>query len=160
MEKYDVIFSNSTLHWITPITKAYQIIYQTLKLGGRIYIHQGGLGTYNEIHTIAKDTYSDMKIKKFFNDWTFPATYLSKNEITNMLKDIGFIKVSVEMYQTQETDIETLIQDFTVSSLPAYLSCLPDYLKEEYISNFIKNCKNKLDSVTAKRLYIEAQKHN
>lgn len=160
IEKYDVIFSNSTLHWITPITEAYQIIYKILKLGGRIYIHQGGLGTYNEIHTIAKDTYYDMKIKKFFYDWTFPAAYLSKSEITNMLKDLGFIKVSVEMFQTQETDIETLIQDFTVSSLPAYLTCLPDYLKEEYISNFTKNCKNKLDSVTAKRLYIEAQKHN
>lgn len=158
MEKYDVIFSNSTLHWINPIYNAYQIIYKALKIGGKIYIHQGGLGTYNEIHTIAKDTYSDMHLKDYFIDWTFPAIYPSKNEITYMLEDVGFINVTVDLSQTQEMDIDTLIQDFTVSSLPAYLSCMPNYIKDEYISKFKTNCKKKLDSVTAKRLYIEAQK--
>lgn len=158
-EKYDVIFSNSTLHWVKPITNAYLVIHNMLKSGGRIYIHQGGLGTYNEIHTIAKDTYTDMLLKEYFNDWTFPASYPSKNEITSILKEIGFIMVTVEMSQTQETDIDTLIEDFTVSSLPAYLVRLPDHLKDEYLSNFKQNCKNKLDSVTAKRLYIEAQKY-
>lgn len=158
VNKYDIIFSNSTMHWIKPITNAYQVIYNMLKSGGKIFIHQGGLGTYNEIHSIAKETYIDMGLKEYFNDWTFPATYPSKIEITNLLKDLGFIRISVEMFQTQETNVDTLIQDFTVSSFPAYLSCLPDHLKNEYQNNFIKNCKKKLDSVTAKRLYIEAHK--
>ena len=39
--KYDLVFSNATLHWITNSRRMYTLLYNALKPGGRLAVHQG-----------------------------------------------------------------------------------------------------------------------
>jgi trans-aconitate 2-methyltransferase len=44
-EEFDIVFSNSTMHWIVDHIPVLKGIYSALKPNGRVYLKFGGLGT-------------------------------------------------------------------------------------------------------------------
>lgn len=155
---YDLIFSNSALHWASDPYNAYKKIYYALKPSGQIAVHQGGVGTYKGLHNMVKVAYTNLGLSDFYSNWNFPAFYPSIDEIQNMLERIGFRNITVESKESQGTEFSTLVEDFAKASLIFYYECIPEEYHKKLESEFLKQCKiNNVDYFT-NRLYIFANK--
>ena len=159
IDEYDVVFSNSTMHWISPLDEAYKTLYAALKPTGYMYLHQGSTNTYCELHNAAKQSYKELELDYCFDNWNFPATYLSKDTIYSILLSIGFSDIRIDDVINKDDNVESIIDDFIVSSLPAYIKCIPKEMSNEYIKKFREICKENISSITVHRLFITARKN-
>lgn len=155
---YDLIFSNSVLHWVSDPYSTYKKLYQALKVGGQIAIHQGGTGTYRGLHEMVKVAYTNLGLSDFYCNWDFPVFYPSVDELKDMLTHIGFCDVIVESVESNGTELLTLAEDFAKASLIFYYERIPEVYHKKLEDEFLKQCKiNNVDYYT-NRLYVFAKK--
>ena len=157
-DHFDLVFSNSVLHWVSDPYMVYKKIYRTLKHGGKIAIHQGGAGTYKGLHEIAKMAYTNLGLSEFYNNWSFPAFYPSASELENLLTHVGFHNVSVESVESNGTELTSLAEDFAKASLIFYYERIPEDYHGKLEEEFLKLCKIHKVNYFTNRLYIFAQK--
>lgn len=86
--KYDAIFSNAVLHWVTNPKKALENFHRTLRPGGRMVIEFGGKGNVQKIreaiHAVYAKLFPSSALLK--EPWYFP----SLAEYTTLLEEVGF----------------------------------------------------------------------
>ncbi len=158
-DKYDLVFSNATLHWITSSRKMYTLMYNALKWGGRLAVHQGGSGSYSGLHGIVRQAYTNLGYGKYFKNWTFPVFYPTKNEMEKLLADIGFKNIDVRSIETDGSELDHLIENFEKASLVFYKPMLKD--EDEYkslVEEYYRLCSTETVDTSTHRLYIFADK--
>lgn len=159
--KYDLVFSNSAMHWIQPADQMYRKIYKALKLNGKIAIHQGGAGTYQELHEAAREAIDRAGFSDLYKGWEFPAYYPTADEMEKLLKKTGFSKITVDKSNSIIKATDELVQSFITASLLFYKrpGLISDDQFEEIEREFKKVCKEKGEfDVHVNRLYIFARK--
>lgn len=157
-DHFDLVFSNSVLHWVSDPYMVYKKIYCALKNGGKIAIHQGGAGTYKGLHEIAKVAYTNLGLSEFYNNWSFPAFYPSANELEDLLAHVGFCNISVESIESNGTELTSLAEDFAKASLIVYYERIPEDYHRKLEEEFLKLCKIHNVNYFTNRLYVFAQK--
>lgn len=165
-DKYDLIFSNATLHWIPDQEKMYRLIYDALMEGGNIAIHQGGEGTYRGLHEVAWEAVCNLNMQSKFEGWKFPACYPKKEELEDILREIGFVNIRIEQIESDEKDNMNLVDNFANASLIFYKGAdktqIRDSefatLKKEYLRICKKREKEKTLDKYSNRLYVHAMK--
>lgn len=158
-EKYDLVFSNATLHWITNSNKMYKLLYNALKAGGRLAVHQGGDGSYKGLHDIVRQAAENIGVAGQLKDWTFPVFYPTKEEMEKLLLDTGFTQISVESVYSDGSEYEHLIDNFEKASLVFYKPMLKS--EESYkslVEEYRRLCSVQNVDTSTHRLYIHAQK--
>lgn len=158
-EKYDLVFSNATLHWITNSRKMYTLLYNALKYGGRLAVHQGGNGSYSGLHAVVRQAYTNLGYEKYFRDWTFPVFYPTRGEMEDLLKDIGYKNISVTSVRTDGRELDHLIENFEKASLIFYrpmLKCDEEY--KSLVDEYYRLCSAQPPDTSSHRLYIFADK--
>lgn len=88
-QKFDALFSNAALHWVSDQAGAAQCMYENLRKGGRLVLEMGGFGNVKTItdalrHVLREAGYfklADLQI------WYFP----SIGEYTSLLEQYGFL---------------------------------------------------------------------
>lgn len=88
---YDLIFSNATLHWIPDQEGIYRRMLEALMPGGRLAVHQGGQGTYRELHQMARRAGENVGLGEKLKDWQFPAQYPSEEAMRALLEKLGYV---------------------------------------------------------------------
>lgn len=158
-DKYDLVFSNATLHWITNSRKMYTLLYNALKPGGKLAVHQGGHGSYEGLHRIVRQAYKNLGFEKYFKDWTFPVLYPTKSEMKELLAGIGFRNIVVDSVKTDGSELEHLVENFEKASLIYYKPVLRS--EEEYsalVEEYYRLCSAEKVDKSTHRLYIFADK--
>ncbi len=156
--KYNIIISNASLHWITNGKEIYQKIYEALAAGGRISIHQGGKNSYCGLHSVVKEAISSLKYDHYFENWSVPLFYPTKQEMEQILYDIGFSNITVESVESDGSEYESLVDNFANASLLPYLSRLSKKNSEILKSEFFRLCQTRNINRYTHRLYIFASK--
>jgi len=159
-DKYDLIFSNAVMHWIENPKQVYHKMKQALVPGGAIAIHQGGKGTYDGLHEVAREAIKKLGFQRKFKGWLFPAYYPDADEVEEFLEETaGYVNVSVQSIYSDEKDNETLVENFANASLIYYQQAgLSD---EEYAALrecYFELCASKQIDKSSHRLYIYAER--
>ena len=155
---YNLVFSNSTLHWLSNQRGIYSKIYMSLKPDGYLAIHIGGKGNYRGLHQMVKVAYTNLGLMDYFCNWKFPVFYPSKDEIVDTLSEIGYKDIVVENVESNGSEYTTLIDDFAKASLIFYYERLPQEYHKKLENEFKKQCSiNSLDLYTH-RIYVLAKK--
>jgi len=63
-EKFDAIFSNAALHWVTEYKEAIKCMFVNLKNNGRIVLEFGGKGN---VHTIVNQLRKSLAKRGYFD---------------------------------------------------------------------------------------------
>lgn len=158
-DKYDLVFSNATLHWITQSMEMYTLLYNSLKDGGKLAVHQGGYNSYCGLHEKVRQAISNLEYNQYFENWKFPVFYPTKNEMENILHNIGFKNINVISYESDGTEFENLIDNFKTASLIFYRSQLES--EDQYnklVEEYLRLCKEQHVNKYSHRLYIFADK--
>ncbi|MGF7229854.1 class I SAM-dependent methyltransferase [Arachidicoccus sp.] len=87
-DKFDAIFSNAALHWVTEYEAAITCIFNNLKSGGRLILEMGGKGNVKSITDAIKTAMkAEGLMEKIPTDfWYFP----SLSAYTSLLEKQGF----------------------------------------------------------------------
>lgn len=158
-EKYDLIFSNAALHWISEGEKMYEKIFYALKKKGVIAIHQGGKDSYRELHEAVQEAIKELKIENYFINWSCPLFYPTKNEMKNLLTKIGFKNINIKVEESQGIEYDNLIDNFANASLLPYLECCKnDAERNMLIKKYKEIAIETVKEVYTHRLYIFAER--
>lgn len=159
LNTYDLVFSNATMHWMKDPKKVYQILFNALKEGGTLAVHQGGFGTYKGLHDIVRKAISELGLNENFKDWTFPAFYPTQEEMRRLLEDIGYVDIHIEFICRDEKDNKNLIENFAVASLIYYQEVgLTNLQFEKLKEKYFELCEEGDAEKSSCRLYIMAKK--
>lgn len=153
-DPFDVILSNSTMHWIQEQEAAYENIYDHLKPGGLLAIHQGGKGCYSELHEAAERAYKQLGFEEYFTDFQFPLVYHTKNEMEQLLKNNGFELMRVNEIESDQPD--TLVDDFAEASLLSYRKRLSNKAEKQAFVQRYKTFAQEYDDIDTTRIYAFA----
>jgi trans-aconitate methyltransferase len=71
-EKFDVVFSNATLHWINNQLLVLEGIKKSLKPSGKVLLQMGGRGNAAQIFEVLETIIKGEKWEKYFTDYCTP----------------------------------------------------------------------------------------
>ncbi|HXT83261.1 MAG TPA: methyltransferase domain-containing protein [Verrucomicrobiae bacterium] len=142
-EKVDLIFSNAVIHWIFDHERLFKKFWDILKSGGELLIQFGGKDNLGTIPNIADKIIKNKGFSQYFENWKMPWNFNSVENISKILKDIGFknIDVNSEKKIAKFTNLEEYRLFMKTVVLKPYLSYLPtdnNNKKEIFIDEFIK----------------------
>lgn len=160
IDKYNIIFSNSVLHWFTDPELVYKILFTALKPEGTLYVHQGGFGSYKGLHEIATRAYINLSLEKYFKNWSYPIFYPTREQLHKLVRKVGFTNISIFEDENDGKNNVNLYKDFMVASLNPYLERIPINLHENFKSEYLELCEENLDTLDlyTHRLYLVAKK--
>ncbi|MCD6347422.1 MAG: hypothetical protein J7L96_08390, partial [Bacteroidales bacterium] len=155
---YDLIFSNSAMHWILPPEKAYAKLFQLLKHGGRIAVHQGGYRNYNGLWHCAMSVIEGLGLERNFSNWSYPAWYPTSKEMEKVLSGIGFVDINIESVESDGSEYPRLIENFARAGLLPFLKQIPDTSKTIFRREFLAHAKAYPPDLYTHRLYVSGLK--
>ena len=141
--EFDAVFSNATLHWVKPPTKALQCIYKSLKKGGRFIAEFGGKGN---VQIITNEIIQQIIAAGLeCNEEDFPWFYPSIGEYSSLMEKTGFRVIYAQHFDRPtpldgENGLKNWIQMFG-NQLFIHVS---DGAKDEIISNVEYKLKKEL----------------
>lgn len=151
--RFDLIFSNAALHWIPNQKKLYKRLYELNSENGFLAVHQGGKGSYKELHEAAVKAFPTKTKPKP------PKGYISKKEAEKLLKMSGYSQYQVEMKEyTMSTSETTIVDAFAEASLNTYTEQMDNQMKDRYKKKFSKIARKEYSEVTVRRIYLVAEK--
>ncbi|MDJ1185109.1 class I SAM-dependent methyltransferase [Roseofilum casamattae] len=93
-ERFDAIFSNAALHWMSNAEAVVQGMSQALKVGGRLVAEFGGKGNISAISTTLRETLATQGYVAPAQLWYFP----SISEYSTLLEAYGFEVVFAQLF--------------------------------------------------------------
>lgn len=158
--RYDIVFSNSAMHWVDEQDRAYRNIRRLIADDGLLAVHQGAEGTYHELHRITVQLIERLDWRHYFDDLNPPLdlTYYDEAEMESVLVRNGFEVSQIQV--SDESAPETIIEDFAEASLNAYCDRLEsDSQREVFREEFKRLANDELrpGDVTVRRIYLIAE---
>ncbi len=138
--KFNIVFSNSAIHWIKNLELMYNLIYNSLKPNGRIMIQTAVKQKSIFFKSIDKTSSKKEYGKYIKNNFNFPWRFLTIKETKKILKNIGFNEVVTDLlnFEYKFNNINEFKNFCKAAALLPYLNILPISLKEGFVNDFSK----------------------
>jgi len=161
--EFDVVFSNSAIHWIPDLERVYNLIYKSLKTPGRIMIQTGMKESNSLFRALAQVTRVE-QFRPYLVHFKRPWRFLSVQENTKILVSAGFQNVRVEPYafRMQFQTQADLLNYCKAAALVPFLPLFPEKIKQTFEQKFLEvllllNEPNPLEMAMT-RLFMQAEK--
>ncbi len=145
ISEFDLIFSTSTLHWVTAHLAILRGIKRGLKPGGRILLQMGGKGNAAKILKVSETIVHSKKWQRYFTDFVFPWAFYGANEYRVWLKDVEFEVKRVELIPKDMVykSKNSLLGWIRTTWLP-FTQRIPEESREDFIGEiadrYIQSC--------------------
>jgi len=138
--KFDIIFSNSALHWVLDQEDVYSHFWQLLKSRGELLIECGARGNVERpLSVIFKIMQSD-QFKEHFINWKQPWYFPKPDETKKLLQEARFkdIKVNLSKRTTAFSDRQSFANFVKTVIMKPFLSYLPNAKrKDQFLGVFL-----------------------
>jgi trans-aconitate methyltransferase len=155
---FDVVFANSSMHWVLPPDVGYGRLYAALVSGGVLATHQGGDGNYAGLWQCAFEAIDALALRPRFAGWSYPVYYPTPQELRDLLKAVGFVDVKVESREQDNADHPTLVRDFAHAGLLPFLRQVPPHERELFREEFLSRAERSRPSLHEHRLFARARR--
>ncbi|MHA1280900.1 MAG: class I SAM-dependent methyltransferase [Promethearchaeota archaeon] len=159
--KFDAVFSNSAIHWIPNLKKAYQLIYDSLKGGGRIVV-QTGLKENGIVAKVVSQMF--IKYRDDLNNFRIPWKFLSIKENERILRKCNFRDIKIEPldHPIKFKNERELFNYWRAAALVPFFTFLPEEVHDKFLEDFKQiyyeiNSENPLEFIM-RRVFIYARK--
>jgi trans-aconitate 2-methyltransferase len=136
--EFDVVFSNSALHWVKDHKPVLRGIKDALKPNGKFYLHMAGKGNAEKILKMADELVLSDKWHRYFLDFTFPWSFYGVEEYRAWILEAGLEPVHVELFPRDMThkDRQGLYGWIKTTWLP-YLERVPEEQQSDLINEIL-----------------------
>ncbi len=134
-EKFDVAFSNATLHWVKDHKSVLSGLKKHLNKNAKILFQMGGYGNAQEILEVVNQVIESEKWKPYFDNFSFPYRFCKIQDYEKWLPEAGYGATRVELISKDmvHENIEGLKGWLRTTWFP-YTDQLPENKKEEFLS--------------------------
>ncbi|RQG91811.1 methyltransferase domain-containing protein [Natrarchaeobius chitinivorans] len=151
---FDIVMSNSTMHWVQRQDDAYQNIRSAMNPGGILAVHQGAKGCYKELHEAARRAYEKLGFEEYFRDFQFPLVYYEKDEMAEVLERNDFDVLKIDVMESEQPD--TLVDDFAEATLLSYKQRLSNEAEKYAFTEQYREFAREYDDIDTTRIYAFA----
>ncbi len=165
-EEFDVIVSNSALHWVLDHGPVLDGIKRALKPGGQIFLQMGGRGNVSHTWEVLRILMAQERWARYFNDFSFPYGFYGPDEYREWLVQAGLVPRRVELV-TRDMALEgceglaawirTTWLPFTQRIPEELRDSFVDELADEYVKIYPPD-EEGLVHIDMMRLMVEAEK--
>ena len=163
--EFDLVYSNSALHWVKEQQMVLKLVYDSLKEGGRIAFQMPAKDFCREFIEYTGKAMETPGFEEYFRGWE-PQWYMpSKKEYRSFLEDAGFenIKVYYRDYELLFENIDEVLGWWSSAGLIPFIERLPlrrrDAFKYSFAMNFENNRTDKGIEFNFRRLFAFAEKY-
>jgi trans-aconitate methyltransferase len=96
-EEFDLVFSNSALHWIIDHKPVLAGIKRSLRPGGKLLIRMGGKGNAEQVFGVLEGMLGKPRWSKYFNDFFFIYSFFDSADYRLLLTEAGFESIRVDL---------------------------------------------------------------
>ncbi|HUJ11783.1 MAG TPA: methyltransferase domain-containing protein [Verrucomicrobiae bacterium] len=96
-DKFDVAFSNASLHWVKDHIAMLRGVHACLRPGGRILFQMGGRGNADEVFAAVEKLIEQPQWCRYYEDFELPYHFYRPEEYAVWLAETGFRPVRVEL---------------------------------------------------------------
>lgn len=136
--QFDLVFSNSAIHWIPDLEKMYNLLNQALKPGGEIMIQTGHKEYGMNIQVILKIV-RVKEFREFIKDLKIPWRFLTEVENRKILEDANFKDINIELYEHRfnfENEAD-LLNYHKAAALVPFLTAAPEEIHGQLVQKYI-----------------------
>jgi len=128
--KFDAVFSNALLHWLSDYQAVIKGVHQALKPKGRFVGEFGGQGNISTlVHVMQTVVNKNKTMGDFSNPWFFP----SVDKYKAALEDGGFSVAYIELIP-RPTPLKTGVQEWVKIFANHIISGMPESLESEFLT--------------------------
>ncbi len=137
-ERFDVVFSNATLHWVIDHQPALRCIARSLKPGGRILLQMGGRGNAAEILALMEHFRAENRWAPYFAGFGQAYGFYGPEDYAEWLPKAGLQAVRVELIPKDmaQHGREGLAGWVRTTWLP-YTQRVPEGLREQFVGEVV-----------------------
>lgn len=162
-EEFDVIFSNSVLHWVRNMEDAAGRLHRALRSGGMAALQFPLLDARHPLISYANRAMEEMQITERYAGWEFPWYVPAAEEFRKILFHAGFH--NIEVFETahifQFENAEAVYRHFQSVGLKLYADALPENIREKYMNTVLEDIRSDFSEnadLTYRRLFAYAGK--
>lgn len=162
--QFDLVFSNSVLHWVIDIEDGLRRLFRALKRNGIIEVQFPILNAEHPLVRYARRAISELGLMKYYDNWSFPWYVPGNREaFIEKLKKAGFINTKASLVKNifYFSSDRAVYQHFNSVGLDLYTSPLNEKEKEEFyhciMHDLAEDFPNEA-SLQYERIYAGAQK--
>ena len=132
--RFDVVFSNATLHWVKDHRRLYRHIARALRDGGRLRFNFAGEGNCSHFFAVVREAMAQAEFVASFATFEWPWYMPSADEYAALVAATGLREPRVwgENADRLFPDVEAMIAWVDQPSLVPLLAHLPDDLKTAF----------------------------
>jgi trans-aconitate methyltransferase len=165
-ERFDLVFSNAVLHWLTDHGPVLDGIFASLKPGGRMLLQMGGEGNAQLVVETIETLIEQQPWHDYFEDFSFPYGFFGPAAYSELLGRSGFTVDRVECIgKDMEHDGVDGLRGWLRTTWLPYTERLSKQKKDVFIDSVVQHYLQKvpLDAtekahVAMVRLEVEARK--
>lgn len=140
-EKFDLIFSNATLHWVKDHDMLWSNIQKILSSNALVRLNFAADGNCSHFFKVIKDAISLGEYKEYFSEFIWPWYMPSIDEYTILLNKLSLSEVKVwgENKDRYFPDKDAIVGWINQPSIVPFLKYLPENKKEKFRNCVIDN---------------------
>jgi trans-aconitate 2-methyltransferase len=133
--KFDVVFSNATLHWVNDHRKVFEGINRSLRTGGRFLIQTGGTGNAAAAFETLDEMAGIEKWRIYLAGAKMPYNFMDVTDYERLIPETGFKPVRIELLKKDmvHEGIEGLKGFIRTTWLP-FTQRIPEDKREYFIT--------------------------
>ena len=138
-EKFDVVFSNATLHWVEDQVAVLRGVRSCLESAGKILFQMGGRGNAAVVSATVQRITRRPRWRQYFEVFTPPYHFHGPENYRVWLSESGFRPTRVELIpkDMQHRGVEGLMGWLRTTWFP-YTNCLPVDLRDAFLAEVIE----------------------
>ena len=133
-EKFDLVFSNATLHWVTDHTALLRKILPCLKDNGALRFNFAGAGNCSHFFDIIRSAMKNARYARYFSEFVWPWYMPTVEEYETIFHQFPFrdIRVWGENADRHFPNSEAMVRWLDQPSLVPFLKCIDQADKESF----------------------------
>jgi trans-aconitate 2-methyltransferase len=137
-ERFDVAFSNATLHWVEDQSAVLRGVRGCLKSGGKVLFQMGGRGNAAEIFEAINEILQRPRWQAYFRGFMPPYHFYGPYEYQSWLQEAGFRASRVELIpKDMQHEPQALLGWLRTTWFP-YTDRLPVEQRDAFLEEIIK----------------------
>ena len=133
-ERFDLILSTATFHWIPDHRRLFRRLSRALKPGGRLVAQCGGAGNIARVRAATRRVLETEMFRPYFAGWESPWNFASPEETRSRLEAAGFGGVEAWLHEepVRFGSVGELARFLRAIVLGRHLEALPEARRERF----------------------------
>ena len=137
--RFDVVFSNAALHWVSDHPAFLHGAARALRPGGNLLVSCGGRGNAETVFTALRAEMRSPAWRRYFRNLEKPYFFHGEEEYERWLPEVGFTpsRIALSPKEAEHESVDSFSSWFRTTWMP-YTHRVPEDQRDEFIAAVVK----------------------